>query len=167
MERVGEEVIDATVKVAKQRMSVLQRAEKLGNAAEACPRCGMARTSFYEWKRRFETHEFDGLKDLPPIHKSRPRTTPPETARIKELALAHPAYCCNRIEALLALEGKRVSAITVQKILNEVGLGSRYDHWLALGGDRAHPHPSLDGRLQPGSPALRPKVTLAKEAPAP
>jgi hypothetical protein len=45
-------------------------------------------------------------------------TSPEVVARIGELALAHPAYGCNRIEALLALEGRRVSAITVQKILN-------------------------------------------------
>ena len=48
-----------------------------------------------------------------------------------ELALQHPAYGCNRIEALLALEGRRVSAITVQKILNDKGLGSRHERWLA------------------------------------
>ena len=53
-------------------------------------------------------------------------------ARIAELALAHPAYGCNKIEALLALEGRRVSAITVQKILNDKGLGTRHERWLAL-----------------------------------
>src|SRR5215213_5232733 len=65
--------------------------------------------------------------------KSHPMTTAPEVvARIEELALAHPAYGCNRIEALLALEGRRVSAITVQKILNDRGLGTRHERWLAL-----------------------------------
>jgi transposase InsO family protein len=60
-------------------------------------------------------------------------TTAPEVvARIEALALAHPAYGCNRIEALLALEGRRVSAITVQKILNDRGLGTRHERWLAL-----------------------------------
>ena len=49
-----------------------------------------------------------------------------------ELALAHPAYGCNRIEALLALEGRRVSSITVQKILNDKDLGTRHERWLAL-----------------------------------
>ena len=124
---------DAATKLARQRMSVLELAAELGNAAEACRQRGMDRTSFYEWKRRFQTHGFAGLKDLPPIHKSHPQTTPAETvARIEELALAHPAYGCNRIEALLALEGRRVSAITVQKILGDRGLGSRTDRWLAL-----------------------------------
>jgi transposase InsO family protein len=125
--------MDAVTKVAKQRLSVLQLAEKLGNAAEACRKRGMDRTSFYEWKRRFQTQGFEGLKDLPPIHRSHPQTTAPEVVeRIRALALGHPAYGCNRIEAMLALEGKRVSAITVQKILNDHGLGSRYDRWLAL-----------------------------------
>lgn len=125
--------MDAVTKVAKQRLSVLQLAEKLGNAAEACRKRGMDRTSFYEWKRRFQTQGFEGLKDLPPIHRSHPQTTAPEVVeRIKAVALGHPAYGCNRIEAMLALEGKRVSAITVQKILNDHGLGSRYDRWLAL-----------------------------------
>src|SRR5215213_7096948 len=65
--------------------------------------------------------------------KSHPMTTAPEVvARIEELALAHPAYGCNRIEALSALEGRRVSAITVQKILNDKGLGTRHERWLAL-----------------------------------
>ena len=57
---------------------------------------------------------------LPAIHKSHPQTTPAETVeRIRALALEHPAYGCNRIEALLALEGRRVSAIAVQEILND------------------------------------------------
>lgn len=124
---------DAATKLARQRMSVLELAAVLGNAAEACRRRGMDRTSFYEWKRRFQTHGFAGLKDLPPIHKWHPQTTPPETvARIAALALQHPAYGCNRLEALLALEGRRVSAITIQKILNEAELGTRYERWLAL-----------------------------------
>ncbi len=105
--------MDAHTKVARQRLSVLQLAEELGNAAEACRRRGMDRTSFYEWKRRFATQGFEGLKDLPPIAKSHPFTTPPETVeRLKALALAHPAFGCNRLEHLLALEGPRVSTMT-------------------------------------------------------
>lgn len=124
---------DAASKVAQQRLSVLELARELGNVAEACRQRGMDRTSFYEWKRRFQTQGFEGLKDLPPIHKSHPQTTPPETVeKIKALALEHPAYGCNRHEAMLALEGIRVSSITIQKILNENGLGTKIDRWLAL-----------------------------------
>ena len=125
--------MDAETKVARQRLSVLDLAARLGNAAEACRRRGMDRTSFYEWKRRFQTHGFDGLRDMPPIHRSHPQTTPAETVeRILALAMEHPAYGCNRIEALLVLEGTRVSAITIQKILNDHELGLREQRWLAL-----------------------------------
>jgi hypothetical protein len=73
------------------------------------------------------------VKDLPPIHRSHPQTTPPEVVeRIRALALEHPAYGCNRLKAMLALEGRRVSAITIQKILNDNGRGTRVDRWLAL-----------------------------------
>jgi transposase InsO family protein len=124
---------DAGTKLAQQRLSVLELAKELGNVAEACRQRGLDRSSFYEWKRRFQTQGFEGLKDLPPIHKSHPQTTTPETVeRVKALALEHPAYGCNRIEPMLALEGRRVSAITIQKILNENGLGTRIDRWLAL-----------------------------------
>lgn len=124
---------DPNEKLAHRRMTVLELAERLGNITEACRRGGIDRTSFYDWKRRFQTHGLDGLKDLPPIAKSHPMTTPLEVvARIEALALEHPAYGCNRIEALLALEGRRVSAITVQKILNDKSLGSRHERWLAL-----------------------------------
>jgi transposase InsO family protein len=124
---------DANAKLAHRRLTVLELAERLGNVAEACRRGGIDRTSFYDWKRRFQLEGLDGLKDLPPIAKSHPMTTPPEvSARIEVLALARPAYGCNRLEALLALEGRRVSAITIQKILNDKGLGTRHERWLAL-----------------------------------
>jgi transposase InsO family protein len=48
------------------------------------------------------------------------------------MALAHPSYGCNRFEAMLALEGVRVSSITIQKLLNDNGLGRKSDRWLAL-----------------------------------
>ncbi len=82
-----------------------------------CRRRGLDRTSHYEWKRRFQT---EGLKDH--RRSTRPIPTPPESvvARIRELALEHPAYGCNRLEAMLALEGMRLSSITIQ-ILNKSG----------------------------------------------
>ena len=120
-------------KLAAHRLSVLELAQELGNVTEACLRRGLDRASFYEWSRRFQTHGFAGLKDLPPIHKSHPQATPPETVeRIKELAVEHPAYGCNRLEPMLSWEGRRVSSITIQKILNDNGLGTRQDRWLAL-----------------------------------
>ena len=72
---------DPAIKVAHQRLSVLQLAEMLGNVSVACKQMGMDRTSFYEWKRRFQTHGLEGLKDMPPIHLSHPQTTSPGNRR--------------------------------------------------------------------------------------
>lgn len=63
---------DAVSKFTQQRLSVIELARELGNVAEACRQRGLDRTSFYEWKRRLQTQGFEGLKDLPPIHKSHP-----------------------------------------------------------------------------------------------
>ena len=118
----------AETKLAQQRMSVLELAQALGNVSQACKRKGMTRTMFYEYKKRFAEQGIEGLKDLPPIPKSHPLTTSPALVeRIKELALEHPAWGCNRLEALLMAEDKRVSSVTIQEILNKHGLGSRYE----------------------------------------
>ena len=128
----------AEEKVIKQKASVLELAAVLGNVAEACRRRGVSRTQFYEWKRRFQTHGLEGLRDLPPIVKNHPFTTPPEVVeRIKELALTYPSRGCRYIESLMQADGRYVSGVTIQKILDENGLGKRYDRWLALERRRA------------------------------
>jgi transposase InsO family protein len=123
----------AEQKLARQRLSVLELAEALGNVSEACRRRSISRTQFYEYKRRFQTHGIEGLLDLPPVHKSHPMTTPKEVQeKIVTLSLAHPAWGCNRVSDQLKLEGISVSAPTVQNVLNREGLGTRYERWLKL-----------------------------------
>ncbi len=123
----------AEIKLAKQRLSALQLAEALGNVSEACRRRGISRTQFYEYKRRFQTHGLEGLKDLPPVHKSHPQTTPPEVVeKILELSLANPMWGCVRLSDQLKLMGISVSSPTIQKILIKHGMGSRYQRLLKL-----------------------------------
>jgi transposase InsO family protein len=111
----------------------LELAQKLGNVSDACRRRGMTRTQFYEYKKRFETQGLEGLKDLPPIHKTHPQTTSAEVeAKVVELSLAHPSKGCNHIAMLLGLAGIKLSGVTVQRILTDHGLGSKLDRWLAL-----------------------------------
>lgn len=125
--------MNAQDKLAHHRLSVLQLAEALNNVSVACRQRGMTRTQFYEYKRRFELQGLEGLKDLPPIHKSHPQTTPPETVeRIVALSLAHPAWGCMRLSAHLKLEGISVSSPTIQSHLIKQGLASKFDRLLRL-----------------------------------
>lgn len=123
----------AEEKLAHQRLSVLELAQALGNVSEACRQRGMSRTQFYEYKRRFQTHGLEGLKDLPPIPKEHPFTTPPEVVeRILTLSLEHPAWGCTRLSDMLKLQGVSVSSPTVQNILIKHGMGSKYERLLKL-----------------------------------
>ena len=123
----------AEKKVVRHRMSALQLAEALGNVSEACRRRGVSRTQFYEYKRRFQTHGLEGLKDLPPIHKTHPMTTPPEVeAKILEMSLYNPMWGCIRLSNQLKLTGVSVSSPTIQKILIKHEMGSKYQRLLKL-----------------------------------
>lgn len=123
----------AAEKIARQRLSVLELAQALGSVSEACRQRGVSRTQFYEYKRRFQTHGMEGLKDLPPIHRDHPFTTPPEVVeRILKVSLEHPGWGCTRLSDMLKLEGISVSSPTIQNILIKHEMGSKYDRWLKL-----------------------------------
>ena len=78
----------------------------------------MTRTQFYEYKKRFQAQGLEGLKDLPPIHKSHPQTTPPAVQeQVIALSLEHPQWGCVKLSDLLRLRGVSVSAPTVQHTL--------------------------------------------------
>ena len=110
--------------IEHQRLEVLKLAGRLGNAAEACRRSGVDRTSFYQWKRRYEREGLAGLRNRPPIHRSHPHTTPADVSRrVVKLALANPAQGCDRIAVALARAGIELSGVTIQKILHKAGLG--------------------------------------------
>jgi len=124
---------DPVEKLARKRLSVLQLAESLGNVTEACRRSGMDRTSFYAWKKRFAEHGLEGLKDLPPIHKTHPQTTPEKTVkRLLELSLERPGWGCTKLSDYLKLEGHSISSPTAQKILIRNNMASKYDRLMRL-----------------------------------
>jgi transposase InsO family protein len=120
-------------KLVRQRLSVLELAKALGNVSEACRQRDISRQTFYEYKRRFEKHGLEGLKDLPPIPKSHPNATPDEhIERLLALSLDHPAWGCNRLSDHLKLDGISISAPTVQNVLNKHDYGTKHERWLRL-----------------------------------
>ncbi len=92
----------------------------------------ISRSQFYEYKKRYQEQGLEGLKDLPPIHKSHPQTTAPEVVeQIMEWAYKQPTWGCEKISIKLRQAGTRLSAVTVQDILNRHELGSRQQRLFA------------------------------------
>jgi len=120
-------------KIAKNRLTLLQLAEKLRNISEACRRRGVSRSQFYEYKRAFQEHGFEGLKDQPPIPKSFPNETPADVRRkVIDLSISHPAWGQVRVSDQLRLEGISVSPTTVRNIWIKEGLQTKYKRILRL-----------------------------------
>lgn len=119
-------------KLAHRRLQMLEFAETLGNVTEACRKMGISRSQFYEYKKRYQEQGLEGLKDLPPIHKSHPQATAPEVVeQIIEWAYKQPTWGCEKISIKLKQSGTRLSAVTVQDILNKQELGNRQQRLFA------------------------------------
>jgi len=117
----------AEEKVARRKLSVPKLAQTRGNVSEACRIKDVSRTQFYEYKRRFQTHGLEGLKDLPPIHKTHPFTTPPEEVeRLLAISLDNPTWGCVKLSNMFKLEEISISSPTIQNMLVKHGMASRY-----------------------------------------
>lgn len=133
MKKISREITSSDRKIARKRLSALELAEKLGNVSLSCRKSSISRSRFYDYKRRFQTHGFEGLVDLPPIHLSHPQTTSKEIVnKILEYSLQNPMYGCNRLSAQLKLQSISVSGVTIQKILEKYDMGSQYQRLLKL-----------------------------------
>lgn len=125
--------METNEKIARYRLSVLELAKKLGNVSQACRERGMTRTQFYQYKKRYEQFGLEGLKNLPPVHKSHPYSTPPELARmIVALSFKHPGWGCVKISEFLKKQEISISSPTVQNILIKNKMGTRAERLLIL-----------------------------------
>lgn len=123
----------AKKKVAQKRLTLLQVAEKLGNISKACRMHGISRSQFYEYKRAFQVHGFDGLIDKPPIPGAMPHELSAETKRkIIDLSLAHPTFGHQRIADQLRLESVQVSPSSVRNLWLKEEMETRYKRLLKL-----------------------------------
>jgi len=119
--------------LATHRIRILELAQELGNVSEACRQGRLTRTQFYVYKRRYELHGFEGLKNRAPVHKTHPQTISPELVKyILGLSLAHPTWGCVRLAEHLKMERKKVSSSTIQSILIKNCLGRKDERLLQL-----------------------------------
>ena len=136
-------------KLAHRRLQLLEFAETLGNVTEACRKMGISRSQFYAYKKRYQEQGLEGLKDLPPIHKTHPQTTAPAVvAQIVEWAYKQTTWGCEKISIKLKQGGTRLSAVTVQDILHKHELGSRQQRLFAA--EKRH----LAGELELDEPVV-------------
>ncbi len=70
--------METEMRVAHHNLSVLQLAEVLGNVSEACRQRGVSPDAGLRIQAALSDARMEGLKDLPPIPKSSPLTTPTE-----------------------------------------------------------------------------------------
>jgi transposase len=63
-------------RMAKRRLAILRHAEEItGNVALTCRYCGISRQCFSTWRRRYDAHGLDGLRD----RSHRPHSSPNAT----------------------------------------------------------------------------------------
>ena len=64
------------LRMAKRRLAILRHADEItGNVALTCRYYGISRQVFYTWRRRYDAHGLDGLRD----RSHRPQTSPKAT----------------------------------------------------------------------------------------
>jgi transposase InsO family protein len=127
----------AETKLAHNRMTLLQLAQKLQNVSEACRRRGVSRSQFYEYKRAYQERGFEGLMDLPPIPKRFPNQIPEEVRKkVIETSLEHPAWGPVRISDHLRLADIFVSPSSIRNLLIKQGMRTRYERLLRLEEER-------------------------------
>ena len=123
----------AKQKVAHRKLSMLQLAEKLRNVSEACRIMGYSRQQFYEIKRSFQEHGFDGLLDKPPVPNTVPTRTPPEIEKkVIDLSIQHPSWGQQRVADELILVNVQLAPVTVRNIWLRHDLQTRYKRLLKL-----------------------------------
>lgn len=123
----------AKEKIAQRKLSMLELAEELNNISKACKMMGYSRSQFYEIKRAFQLHGFEGLTDKMPIPKSFPNKTPLSVEkRIIALSKEHPAWGKTRLSNELAKENIHICSATVRNILRRYGLGTKCQRLLKL-----------------------------------
>jgi transposase-like protein len=63
-------------RMAKRRLAILRHAEEItGNVSLTCRYYGISRQCFYTWRRRYDAHGLDGLRD----RSHRPQVSPNAT----------------------------------------------------------------------------------------
>src|SRR5215211_9385669 len=110
--------------MAKRRLAILRHAEEItGNVALTCRYYGISRQCFYTWRRRYDAHGLDGLRD----RSHRPHVSPNATRTEVVGKIIYLRQHCHFGPAKIAMYLKRyhevqISNSGVWRILNRLEL---------------------------------------------
>lgn len=125
------ENVDDTI--IKERLYLLMLADELGNVSKACKMLGKTRAQFYKYKQRMEKYGLEGLRNLPPIHKHHPQTTPPcLVQKVIQQSFNHVDWGCSRLSMYFKEKNIHISGPTIQRILTEQHMGTKADRCYLL-----------------------------------
>ena len=107
---------------ARFKFIVLDQA-KYGGVTKACREFEVPRSSFYEWKKRYDEEGYSGLYPKKPTPKSHPRTTPP--AVVEKILHIRKEYQLGPLRIKYYLDryhGIGISESTIYRVLTENGV---------------------------------------------
>lgn len=120
---------------ARQRLRwFLFAADHRGNASLTCRHFGIARSTFIQWRRRFDPKDARTLEERlrSPRRVRRPATPPVVIARIAELRRLRVTISKEEISEVLMADGHVLSPSTVGRIITR--------HHLFFGNSLSHRH---------------------------
>jgi transposase InsO family protein len=112
--------------IHQRRLKVLDHAAEHGNISETCRIFGISRTRYYEWKDLADRYGTDAL--VPKGRRAPQMPNATSTLVVEELltlAVVEPTLGCRQFADRLAERRHVIGKTTVQKILNDHGLGTR------------------------------------------
>ncbi len=92
--------------------------------SEVSKKFGISRNTIYAWKKAFSIGGLEGLASNRKMNKSKPCRTVEMVQKIKNLVLLNPNYGASRVAKYLTQNDGKISPPTVQKVLEDEGMGS-------------------------------------------
>ncbi len=112
-------------KEAKRRLAWMDYYRKCGNAAKTCRHFGIARETFYEWKRRYNPYHLESLegKSRRPKRTRSWEVSRTEEFRILTLRRAHLRYGKEKLKVLYRQEhNETISSWKIQRVVQKHNL---------------------------------------------
>jgi transposase-like protein len=108
-------------RAAKQRLRWLDYA-RTHSVAQTCRHCGIARSTFYRWRKRYDPKNLATLEDRParPKRCRRPTWTVSQAEAVRPAREAHPRWGKDKLAVVLKRDGVHLSVSMIGRILADL-----------------------------------------------